>query len=250
MMRLKRMRDSLEEWNRSLADQVRQLMDQIQRVSRFKRYLSPQIAETILNDDHSFLKSHRQEITVVFLDLRGFTSFSDRSEPEEVLAVLRSYHAEMGALIFKFEGTLERFVGDGIMVFFNDPLPCEDHTDRAVRMALEMRERMKELRAGWLKKGYDLDLGVGLVAGYATLGHIGFEGRLDYGAVGNVNNLASRLSEAARGGQILTDQKTLSQIEDLVEVEPLEELYLKGFARPIVPFNIVKLRQEEQQRTA
>lgn len=189
------------------------------------------------------MRSHRREITVAFLDLRGFTAFSDSAEPEEVMELLGSYHAEMGNLIFKFEGTIEHFSGDGIMVFFNDPIPCEDHTEKAVRMALEIRARVKELRAGWLKKGYDLDLGVGLAAGYATLGNIGFEGRMDYGAVGNVTNLSARLCEEAKGGQILTDKKTFSKIEDLVEVEPLDELHPKGLARPIATFNIVRLKQ-------
>jgi class 3 adenylate cyclase len=190
--------------------------------------------------------SHRREITVVFLDLRGFTAFSDAAEPEEVLQLLRIYHAEMGKLIFKFEGTLERFTGDGIMTFFNAPIPYEDHTERAVRMAVEMRDRVKELRGGWLKKGYDLDLGIGLAAGYAAVGNIGFEGRMDYGAIGNVTNLASRLCGEAKGGQILTDQKTLSRIESLVEAEPINELQLKGFVRPVSAFNITGLKGQEK----
>lgn len=245
MVRIKEMHDSLEEWNRTLAEKVKDQVGEIERMARLKRYLSPQIAETVLKcpDEESICKSHRREITVVFLDIRGFTTFSDSAEPEEVMELLRSYHAEMGNLIFKFEGTLERFAGDGIMVFFNDPIPCEDHTQKAVEMAVEMRAQAKELRTGWLKKGYDLDLGVGLAAGYATMGNIGFEGRMDYGAVGNVTNLASRLCEEAKGGQILTNQRTLSKIEDLVEAEPLEELHLKGFARPVAAFNIVKLKK-------
>ena len=244
MMRIKQMQDSLEEWNRSLTDKVTQQVGQIERMGRLKRYLSPQIAETILkSEDENLFKSHRREITVVFLDLRGFTAFSDSAEPEEIMELLRTYHAEMGKLIFEFEGTLERFAGDGIMVFFNDPIPCQDHTEKAARMALGMRAKARELRTGWLKKGYDLDLGVGLAAGYATLGNIGFEGRMDYGAVGNVTNLASRLCDEAKGGQILTNQKTFSKIEELFEVEPLEELVLKGFSRPVAAFNIVKLKQ-------
>jgi len=243
MLRLKEMHDSLEEWNRTLGEKVQRQVEEIQRMSRFKRYLSPQITETILkNEDESLFKSHRREITVVFLDLRGFTAFSDSAEPEEVMELLRGYHAEMGRLIFKFEGTLERFTGDGIMVFFNDPLTSADHTEKAVRMALEMRDKAAELRKDWLKNGYDLALGVGLAAGYATLGNIGFEGRMDYGAVGNVTNLASRLSGEAKGGQILTNQRTLSKVENLVEVEPLEELTLKGFTRPVPAFNIVKFK--------
>ena len=243
MLRLKEMHDSLEEWNRTLGEKVERQVEEIQRMSRFKRYLSPQITETILkNEDESLFKSHRREITVVFLDLRGFTAFSDSAEPEEVMELLRGYHAEMGKLIFKFEGTLERFTGDGIMVFFNDPLTSADHTEKAVRMALEMRDKAAELRKDWLKNGYDLALGIGLAAGYATLGNIGFEGRMDYGAVGNVTNLASRLSGEAKGGQILTNQRTLSKVENLVEVEPLEELTLKGFTRPVPAFNIVKFK--------
>lgn len=244
MLRIKEMHDALEEWNRSLADKVKQQVEEIQSMNRLKRYLSPQIAEAVLkNEDESAFKSHRREITVVFLDLRGFTAFSDNTEPEEVMELLRSYHAEMGKLIFRFNGTLERFAGDGIMVFFNDPIPCADHTEKAVHMALEMRVRVKELRKEWLKKGYDLDLGIGLAAGYATLGNIGFEGRMDYGAIGNVTNLAARLCGEAKGSQILTNQKTLSKIEKLVEVEPLEELHLKGFGRSVAAFNIVELKQ-------
>lgn len=236
--------ESLQDWNRTLINKVDQQVDQIERMNRLKRYLSPQIAETILrSDDSDLFKSHRREITAVFLDLRGFTAFSNSAEPEEVMALLRSYHKEMGKLIFKFDGTVEHFVGDGIMVFFNDPIPCEDHTERAVRMALEMRARVKELRPGWLKRGYDLDMGIGLAAGFAALGNFGFEGRMHYGAVGNVTNLAARLCGEAKGGQILTNQKTLSKIEDLVEVKPLEELHLKGFVRPVVAFNIVNLKR-------
>jgi len=158
------------------------------------------------------------------------------------MEVLRGYHAAMGKLIFDFDGTLERFAGDGIMIFFNDPIPCADHTEKAVRMALAMQSKVEELRQEWLKKGYELDLGIGMAAGYATLGNIGFEGRMDYGAIGNVTNLAARLCSEAKARQILTNQRTLSKIESLVEVEPLEELQLKGVARPVAAFNIVKLK--------
>jgi adenylate cyclase len=243
MMRIKEMHDTLDEWNRSLTEKVNLQVEELQRVNRLKRYLSPQIAETILSQDEDLFKSHRREITVVFLDLRGFTAFSDSAEPEEVMDVLRSYHAEMGQLIFQFGGTLERFAGDGIMVFFNDPIPCTDHTEKAVRMALDMQRKVEELRKDWLRRGYDLDLGIGMAAGYATLGNIGFEGRMDYGAIGNVTNLAARLCAEAKARQILTNQKTLNKIEDLVEFEPLEELQLKGVNRPVAAFNIVKLKQ-------
>jgi class 3 adenylate cyclase len=243
MMRLKQMHDSLEEWNRKLEDRVGQQVAEIERMRRLKRYVSPQIADSLLkSEDDELFRSHRREITVVFLDLRGFTAFSDSAEPEEVIELLKGYHKEMGKLIFQFDGTLERFTGDGIMIFFNDPIPCAEHTEKAVRMALEMRGRVQELRKDWLRKDYDLDLGVGLAAGYATLGNIGFEGRIDYGAVGNVTNLAARLCAEAKGGQILINQRTLSKIEDLVEVEVLEELQLKGFGRPVAAFNIVRVK--------
>ena len=243
MMRIKRLHDSLEELNRSLADKVSEQVREIERIGRLKRYLSPQVADTILDkDEEGLFKTHRREITVVFLDLRGFTAFADAAEPEEIMELLRSYHGEMGRLIFKYEGTLERFAGDGIMIFFNDPILCEDHTLCAVRMAVEMRSRAAELRAGWQKRGYDLDLGIGLACSYATLGNIGFEGRMDYGAVGNVTNLASRLCDEAKGGQILTNQKTLSKVEDRVETEAPLELKLKGFSRPVTAYNILRLK--------
>ena len=243
MMRLKEMHDSLDEWNRTLAARVEQQVGEMERMKRLRRYLSPQIADTLIeSDDDSLFKTHRREITVVFVDLRGFTAFSDSAEPEEVMELLRTYHAAMGKLVFKYEGTLERFAGDGIMIFFNDPVPCADHTERAVRMAVEMRSGIQELRAGWLKRGYDLDLGIGLASSYATLGTIGFEGRMDYGAVGNVTNLAARLCDEAKGGQILTNQKTLSKVDDLVSFESAGDLHLKGFSRAVAAFSIIDLK--------
>jgi len=242
MVRIKEMHDTLDEWNRSLTEKVKEQVEELQRVNRLKRYLSPQIAETILGENENLFKIHRREITVVFLDLRAFTAFSDSAEPEEVMEVLRGYHAAMGKLIFAFDGTLERFAGDGIMIFFNDPIPCADHTEKAVRMALDMLTKVEDLRTDWLKKGYELDLGIGLAAGYATLGNIGFEGRMDYGAIGNVTNLAARLCAEARAGQILTNQRTLSKIETLVDYESLEELQLKGVSRPVAAFNILRLK--------
>jgi adenylate cyclase len=242
MLRIKQLHDQLDEWNRTLAQKVQQQVAELERMNRLKRYLSPQIAETILSDDESLFKTHRREITIVFLDLRGFTAFSDNAEPEEVMDFLRAYHAEMGQLVFKFDGTLERFMGDGVVVIFNDPIRCADHTQKAVQMTLEMRDRVKELRKAWLKKGYDLDLGVGLAAGYATLGTVGFESRMDYGTVGNLPNLAARMCAEARGGQILTDQKTMTRIEDLFDAEMLPELQLKGISRPVVAYNIVNAK--------
>ena len=240
MMRLKEMHDTLTEWNRTLGETVKKQVSELERMARLKRYLSPQIAETILGQDDDLFRTHRREITIVFLDLRGFTAFSDSAEPEEVMEFLRHYHAEMGKLVFKFAGTLERFMGDGIVIIFNDPIPCEDHPQHATLMALEMRDRVKELRGTWLKKGYDLDLGVGIAAGYATLGTMGFEGRMDYGTVGNLPNLAARLCAEAKGGQILTDQKTMSRLENAFEAEAIEQLSLKGIARPVLAYNILR----------
>ena len=242
MMRLKEMHDTLAEWNRTLAETVKKQVNELERMARLKRYLSPQIAETILGQDDELFRTHRREITIVFLDLRGFTAFSDSAEPEEVMEFLRHYHAEMGQLVFKFEGTLERFMGDGIVIIFNDPIPCEDHAQHATLMALEMRDRVKELRVAWLKKGYNLDLGVGIAAGYATLGTMGFEGRMDYGTVGNLPNLAARLCAEAKGGQILTDQKTMSRLEHAFEAEAIDQLSLKGLARPVLAYNILSAR--------
>ena len=239
MLRIKQMHDTLDEWNRTLADKVKQQVDELERMARLKRYLSPQIAEKILSEDDHLFKTHRREITIVFLDLRGFTAFSDNAEPEEVMDFLRHYHSEMGKLVFKFEGTLERFVGDGIVVIFNDPIPWDEHVHKAAQMAIEMRDRVKELRTAWRKKGYDLDLGVGIAAGYATLGTMGFEGRMDYGTVGNLPNLAARLCAEAKGGQILIDQKTMSRLEDAFDAESIQELNLKGISRPVAAFNIM-----------
>ncbi|MBM4262313.1 MAG: response regulator [Deltaproteobacteria bacterium] len=239
MLRIKELHDQLEEWNRTLTGKVNAQVEEIQRMGRLKRYLSPQIAETILSAEEDLFKTHRREITIVFLDLRGFTAFSDTAEPEEVMDFLRDYHSEMGRLVFKFEGTLERFVGDGIVVIFNDPLPCADHSEKAACMALDMRERVKQLREMWSKRGYNLDLGVGLASGYATLGTIGFEGRMDYSSIGNLPNLAARLCAEAKGGQILTDQKTMSRLETKFSAEAIEELQLKGLARPVVAYNLI-----------
>ena len=197
-------RRPLVDGNKAMKESVFQKENELHRMYRLKRYFSPQIAEIVLKcpDEDSLWESHRQEVTVVVLDLRGFTRFANNAEPEEVMALLRNYHAEMGRLVFKFDGTLERFTGDGMMVFFNDTVACEQQTKKAVTMALEMRDRAKELRTGWRAKGYDLDLGIGLAAGYATVGNFGFEGRMDYGVVGKSNQLDL---PALRGGERRTD---------------------------------------------
>lgn len=233
----------LGEWNKTLEDRVQEQVAQLERLGRLKRCFSPQLADLIVAggaDDP--LKSHRRELAVVFLDLRGFTAFSEISEPEEVMAVLREYHVAMGDLILSHEGTLERFTGDGMVVFFNDPLPVPDAPERAVRMAIAMRESVARLSVGWRNRDYRLDFGVGLAQGYATLGAIGFEARWDYGAIGSVINLASRLCDEAKPGQILMPRRLLGAVERLVEVEPVGDLVLKGFHNPVSTFNLLRLK--------
>ena len=242
-LKLEKARRDLEEWNQTLEEKVQKQVNELERAGRIKRFLSPQVAEAVLNSDSiDPFQTHRREVTVVFIDLRGFTNFSDGHEPEEVMQFLREYHEEVGNFIFQYEGTLEHFAGDGIMVFFNDPLPREDHTELATRMGIDVQARINALRPEWRRKGYELDVGIGIATGFATLGTIGFEGRMDYGAIGNVTIMASRLSSEAQGGQILTNQKTLAKIESLVEAESLGEMQLKGFARPVSTFNISKLK--------
>ena len=244
LLRIKELHDELAEWNRTLEQRVAAQVAQLERLDRLKRFFSPQLAELIVSGDaEDPLKSHRREVTVVFLDLRGFTSFAETAEPEEVMGVLREYHAEMGRLILEHEGTLERFTGDGMMIFFNDPVPLPDAPERAVRMAVAMRRRVDELLARWKKRGYDLDFGVGIAQGYATIGAIGFEGRLDYGAIGTVTNLAARLCGEAQPRQILISQRVYGGVEDSVEVEDLGGLTLKGFSKPVPAFNVLRLRR-------
>ena len=233
----------LTEWNRTLEQRVAEQVAELERVGRLKRFFSPHLAELIVaGGAEDPLKTHRREVTVVFLDLRGFTAFAETSEPEEVMGVLREYHAEMGKLILAHEGTLERFTGDGMMIFFNDPVLVANPGERAIRMALAMRDRVRELTVRWRRLGYELDFGIGLAQGYATIGAIGFEGRWDYGAIGTVTNLAARLCGEAKPGQILVPRRFLGTVEDLVEVEPTGELTLKGFSRPITTYNVLRLK--------
>ncbi|HXZ44530.1 MAG TPA: adenylate/guanylate cyclase domain-containing protein, partial [archaeon] len=215
----------------------------LERLGRLKRFFSPQLAELIVaGGAEDPLKTHRREITVVFLDLRGFTGFAETADPEEMMGILREYHAAMGELILAHEGTLERFTGDGMMVFFNDPVPVSDPAERAIRMAVAMRDRVDELTVKWRKRGYDLTLGIGIAQGYATIGAIGFEGRWDYGAIGTVTNLAARLCAEAKPGQILIPQRLLGAVEHLVEAKSVGELSLKGFGRAIPAYNVSHLR--------
>jgi adenylate cyclase len=246
MLRIKELTDEvcaqaadLAAWNRTLEERVAQQLAQIGRMDRLKRFLPPQVAELVLSSgDDRVLDSHRRDVTIVFCDLRGFTAFAETAEPEEVMTILGEYHACAGAIIHKFQGTIEHFAGDGLMAMLNDPLPCPDPCVQAVRMAAEIRAAVGDLTAKWRKHGFDLGFGIGIAHGYATLGRIGFEGRFDYAAIGAVPNLAARLCEEAKDGQILIDGKVKAAVEATVQLEPLEELKLKGFHRAIKAFNV------------
>jgi adenylate cyclase len=252
ILRIKELHDTvleqakeLAQFNQTLERRVAEQLSAIGRMDRLTRFLSPQIARLVLSaGDESVLESHRREITVVFCDLRGFTAFSETAEPEEVIQVLREYHGTLGKLIHKYEATLERFAGDAIMVWFNDPLPCPDPSERAVRMAVEMRADVGQLGIKWHKQGYELGFGVGIAQGYATLGRIGFEGRFDYAAVGTVVNLAARLCSEAADGQILIDRKVNAAVETCAATERIGEFTLKGLHRPVTTFNVRGLAQE------
>jgi DNA-binding response OmpR family regulator len=236
----------LVEWNEKLESRVEEQLAQIEKMGNLKRFLSPHLAEMVMAGEAADpLKPHRSAVTVVYIDLRGFTAFSQVSEPEEIMTVLNEYHAEMGALIQEFDGTIEHFVGDGIMVIFNDPVPVPNPTELAIRMVVAMRKKMADLKIIWQKRGYELDCGYGIAHGYATIGAIGFGGRWDYSTIGTVANLASRLCGEAKGPQIVINQKTLSYIEDIVETEPLGVLDLKGFSKPINSFNVIRLKDDQ-----
>jgi adenylate cyclase len=239
----KRLHDQLAESNRTLELRVHEQVTQLERLGRLRRFLAPQLAELIVaGDSDDPLTTHRRQVTVVSVDLLGFTSLAETAEPEEVMGVLRDFHAEMGRLILAHEGTLERFTGDGMMIFFNDPVPVPNPGERALRMAVAMRERAAGLDAGWRKLGYDLALRVGIAQGYATLGAIGFEGRWDYGAVGAVTGLAGRLCGEAKGGQILVTSRVANAVEGLIEAEDMGALPLQGFLKPVPAVNVLGLK--------
>jgi adenylate cyclase len=238
---VKRQADALKEWNAKLEERVREQVAELQRLSQLKRFFSPTVAEAIVTTgDQSMLTPHRRDICYVFLDLRGFTAFTDTAEPEEVQNVLRDYHAAMGSLVTEHEGTLDRFAGDGILAFFNDPVPIPDAGTRAARMALAMQSRFADIKARWQKLGYELDLGIGIASGYATVGAFGFEGRWDYTAIGSVVNLADRLCREAKPGQILIDRRTRAALEDAFAVDSVGPLALKGYAHPVPAFALVR----------
>jgi adenylate cyclase len=258
MLRIKGLHDTVQEqagrleaqaaelarWNTTLEERVARQLAELERVGRLKRFFSPQLAELIVRggaDDP--LRSHRREVTVVFIDLRGFTAFAEAAEPDEVMTMLREYHARMGEIVLIHEGTLERFTGDGMMVFFNDPVVVPNPAERALRMTVAMREALDDLVTRWRILGWQLHVGMGVAQGDATIGAIGFEGRLDYGAIGSVTNLAARLCAEAAGGQILISERVHAEVGDLVDTEPVGELSLKGFQRAITAFSVRALKR-------
>lgn len=235
-------------WNRSLEERVEAQLGEIERIRRLERFLAPQVAQIVASSDgqNSLLDSHRGEVTVVFCDLRGFTAFTESSEPEEAMNVLREYHAALGELIFKYEGTLDRYAGDGVMILFNAPVPVPDHTPRAIRMAVEMRDAIGLLSQKWRSRGHSLGFSVGIAVGYATLGQVGFERRLEYAAIGSVTNLASRLCDEAKAGQIVVNQRAYGMVEHLVEATELTPLVLKGFHHPVAAVEIHRWRDHAE----
>jgi class 3 adenylate cyclase/CheY-like chemotaxis protein len=250
MLRIKSLHDTVQaqaaelaRWNATLEERVASQLAELERVGRLKRFFSPQVAELILRGGAGDpLASHRREVTVVFVDLRGFTAFAETTPPDEVMGVLREYHARMGELVLAHEGTLERFTGDGMMIFFNDPVVVPDPVHRALRMTVAMRDGMEGLAEQWRERGHELHAGMGIALGQATIGAIGFEGRLDYGAIGSVTNLAARLCTEAPAGQILISQHVYEAAGPLVDAEPLGALTLKGFKRPVPVYTVRGLK--------
>jgi class 3 adenylate cyclase/HAMP domain-containing protein len=248
--KLQEQTDQLLNWNRSLEERVEKQLAEIERIRRLERFLAPQVAQLIASSDghDSLLDSHRREVTVVFCDLRGFTAFTESTEPEEAMNVLREYHAALGELIFRYEGTLDRYAGDGVMILFNAPIQFPDHTKRAIKMAVEMRDTIGALTERWRKRGHSLGFGMGVALGYATLGQIGFERRLEYAAIGSVTNLASRLCDEAKPGQIVASQRAYAMVEQWAEAKPIEALELKGFNHPVLAVEILRWREADEAK--
>jgi class 3 adenylate cyclase len=246
---LHRRTEEVAELNRGLEARVAEQVEELGRVGRLKRFLAPQLAELIVSQgDEKILESHRREIVVVFCDLRGYTAFTETTEPEEVLDFLREYHGALGPLVSQFEGTLDQFSGDGIMVFFNDPVPIPDPAERAIRMAMAMREAAGELIAAWRPRGCDLGFGAGIAWGYATLGQIGFSDRSGYTAIGTVCNLAARLCDEAKNGQILVSGRVAAAVGAIAKLEDLGTLELKGLSRPVAAFNVARSSSAAEAR--
>jgi adenylate cyclase len=246
---LRQRTDEVVELNRDLEARVAEQVDELGRVGRLKRFLAPQLAELIVSQgDEKILESHRREIVVVFCDLRGYTAFTETAEPEEVLDFLREYHGALGPLVSQYEGTLDQFSGDGIMVFFNDPVPCADPAERAVKMAIAMREEAGKLIVTWRRDGCELGFGAGIAQGYATLGQIGFSERSGYTAIGTVCNLAARLCAEAKDGQILVSSRVARAAEAVAILEDLGNLELRGLRRPVAAFNVVQSTSAAEAR--
>jgi adenylate cyclase len=246
LVRVKRYHDTIENqaaelarWNHELEQRVQNQIEQLERVNRLRRFLPAQLADLIVSSgDESVLNGHRREITVVCCDLHGFIAFAETAEPEDVWEILGEYHGALGDLVTGFEGTLERFSGGGLVVFFNDPIPCDDAPLRSIRMALAMRQRVQELADGWQRRGYELAFGVGIAQGYATLGQVGYADRFDYAAIGSVTNLAACLCEEAAPWQVLVTQRVNAAAEGHVVSRLVGELSLRGFSRPIRTFDV------------
>ena len=239
---LREQADKLAEWNLRLEERVAVQVAELERLSQLKQFFCPQVAEALLDQKgRNLMESHRCEVTAVCCDLREFTAFSEAAEPEEVMEVLKEFHAAVGPLMMKYEATLEHFAGDGLICFFNDPVPCPDPAHRGVRMAVEMREAVGEAMNQWARRGFELGFGVGVALGYATLGQIGWEGRFHYGAIGSVLNLASRLCDRAQSGQVLISRRVANEVEQDVELEDIGDLVLKGFAKPVPVFNVLSV---------
>lgn len=246
--KLREQTEQLKDWNKSLEERVATQLGEIERIRKLERFLAPQVAQLIASSDspEGLLTSQRREVTVVFCDLRGFTAFTEATEPEEAMNVLREYHAALGKLIFKYEGTLDKYAGDGVMILFNAPIQFEDHTKRAVKMALEMRDTIGPLTERWRNRGHSLGFGIGIALGYATLGQVGFEQRLEYAAIGSVTNLASRLCGEAKPNQIVVSRRVYGMVEPWVEACALDDLMLKGFNHPVLAMEILSWRQDEE----
>ncbi|MFN2645348.1 MAG: adenylate/guanylate cyclase domain-containing protein [Burkholderiales bacterium] len=241
LLRVKALQDELKELNAKLERRVQEQVAELERLSRLKRFFSPSVAEAIVAGGEELLEPHRREITAVFLDLRGFTSFTDRADPDEVMELLRAYHATLGRTVDEYGGTLEHFAGDGIMIFFSDPLPVDRPAERAVRMAIALQAAFLPISQAWAKLGHDVGLGIGIAQGEATLGVIGFEQRWEYAAIGNVPNLAARLCGHARAGEIILDAQTETALAHVVDAESIGPLTLRGFAQPIAAFRLKSL---------
>ncbi|TAK82874.1 MAG: adenylate/guanylate cyclase domain-containing response regulator [Betaproteobacteria bacterium] len=241
LLRVKRLQDEVKAWNAQLEQRVNEQVAQLEQLGRLKRFFSRQVAEAIVAGGEEILAPHRREITAVFLDLRGFTAFTDRADPEEVLELLRVYHAALGRSVDEFGGTLEHFAGDGVMIFFNDPFPVDRPAERAVRMALALQKAFAPISQAWKKLGHNVGLGIGIAQGEATLGVIGFEQRWEYAAIGNVPNLAARLCGEARAGEILLDEQTERAVTGLADTESIGPLQLRGFQHPLAAFRLKAL---------